>query len=583
MKLYWKLVAYASEKMKYAYASIIFAMISSFLWISSYWILWRFLEELLVKKNFENTKTYAIYMMFSLILYGVFYFFSLWSSHLLAFRLETNLRKKGIQHLLEASFSFFDVQASGKIRKIIDDNAAETHTIFAHILPDLVVAIMLPLLMLAILYKIDFKLFVSLLIMMLVGFYQIKDMIGEKEFMEQYMLALEKMNAEAVEYVRGMQVIKIFRNTVYSMKSFYQAILSYSNLALNYTKSCRNAYVCFQVLFHLFVAFCIPAAIFFLKKGENPDFILAEIIFYTCLSTTLFVCFMRIMYVGMYYFQGSQAIEKLEHLFEEMEIGKQKYGSVQEMKDFTIEFQGVSFRYAQEELIQNLSFRLEAKKTYAFVGFSGGGKSTIAKLISGFYKIQKGKILIGGRDIQEYSRNTLATNIAFVFQNTKLWKTSIFENVKMGRANATREEVLEALRLARCEDILEKFPEREQTIIGAEGVYLSGGEIQRIAIARAILKDAKIIILDEASAGADPENEYEIQQAFTNLMRGKTVIMIAHRLSSIRKVDEILFIENGKIIERGRDSDLMKQEGKYYELQKLFLKANDWKVSYGKN
>lgn len=578
MKIYDKLVKYAPERMGYAYASIAFSILSSISLMASYWFFWKFLKELLVSRDVKNVKQYAILIICWMLLYGVLYFLSLWFSHLLALRLETNLRKSGIRHLLGASFAFFDSHASGKIRKIIDDNAGETHMIVAHLLPDIVLAFMIPFLMVVMLFAVDVRLGVSIIIMMFIGAYQVKDMVGESAFMEKYMASLEKMNAEAVEYIRGMQVIKIFKNTVYSMKSFYESIVSYSDLALNYSYTCRRAYVSFEVVFNLFITFILPIAILCLKQGEDSFVILAKVVFYACLTTSLFICFMRIMYLGMYYLKAVQVIEKLENLFDEMKNGKQPHGNIESVKHFDIEFRNVSFQYQEEKILENLSFQLLEKRSYALVGSSGGGKSTIAKLISGFYKIAEGEILIGGKDIREYSEEALMSKIAFVFQHSKLFKKSIFENVKMGRRDASEKEVLDALRKARCEDILCKFPDREHTIIGAKGVYLSGGEIQRICIARAILKNANIVILDEASAATDPQNEYEIQRAFSNLMKGKTVIMIAHRLSSIRRVDEILVIEKGKIVERGSDEELMGKRGVYHKLQTLFSQVNHWRV-----
>jgi hypothetical protein len=284
------------------------------------------------------------------------------------------------------------------------------------------------------------------------------------------------------------------------------------------------------------------------------------------------------MYLGMHQYMASQAVDKLETLFGEMEENGIKYGTDTYFKDYNIEFKNVSFKYDDKFILENLSFKLNENKTYALVGSSGGGKSTIAKLISGFYKIDEGEILIGDKNITNYSRESLMNNISFVFQNSKLFKTTIFENVKIGNENASYEEVMKALKMARCDDILDKFKTRENTIIGSKGVYLSGGEIQRIAIARAILKDAKIIILDEASAASDPENEHEIQLAFSNLIKEKTVIIIAHRLSSIKNVDEILVVDKGQIVERGTDTELLKNNGRYKFLQDLFSQANEWRI-----
>lgn len=578
MNTYKKLLRYTPGKLHYAYLSIVFSVISTFLSVIPYWYFWKFLNELIVEQNFDNSRYYATIIVVLMLVNALIYFFSLWFSHLLGFRLETNLRKEGIRHLMEASFAFFDIHPSGKVRKIIDDNAAETHMVVAHLIPDTVSALLTPLLVLILTFTIDGKLGFLLLLITLAGLFQIKGMIGNKEFMGKYMEALERMNAEAVEYVRGMQVIKIFKSTVYSFKSFHQAIVNYSDYALNYALSCRRAYVLFQVLFNLFVTFILPFWFFLKTPEEDVSVVLAKVIFYACFVGIMFTCQMRVMYVGMYHFQANQVVDKLEDLFQEMKKQSLTHGTQDRFESFDIEFKNVSFKYDEDYVLKDLSFKLEQKRTYALVGSSGSGKSTIAKLISGFYKVDEGTVEIGGKKIQDYSSEALMKHIAFVFQNSKLFKKTIFENVSMGKPGATYKEVMEALKKARCEDILEKFPKREHTLIGSKGVYLSGGEVQRIAIARAILKDADIIILDEASAAADPENEYEIQQAFSTLMKDKTVIMIAHRLSSIRKVDEILVIDEGRLIERGRDEELMNRDTRYRRLQELFSKANDWRI-----
>lgn len=521
---------------------------------------------------------YATVIVSLLAGYSVVYFCALWASHVLGFRLESNLRKTAINHLMNASFAFFDMNPSGKIRKLIDDNAQETHMLVAHLIPDNISALFTPIFMFIIVFAVDVKLGLLLLAVALIGGAQMMFMMGNKDFMRKYQAALERMNAEAVEYVRGMQIVKIFRSTVESFKAFYEAITGYSDLAYKYTLSCRTPYVMFQVLFNLFAVFTIPAAIYFMNKGADGNLIIAKLVFFICIAGVLFSAFMRVMYVGMYNFQAKSVVDKLETLFADMEKDNLEHGTEETFENFGIEFKNVSFGYTEEKILNDVSFTLEPNKTYALVGSSGGGKSTIAKLISGFYKINSGEILIGGKNISSYSKNALMRSIAFVFQTSKLFKTSIFENVKMGNKNASDEEVMNALRLARCEDILAKFPEREKTVIGSKGVHLSGGEIQRVAIARAILKNADIIILDEASAAADPENEYEIQQAFSNLMKNKTVIMIAHRLSSIKNVDEILVVEDGNIAERGSDAELMQKGGKYNHLQRLYSKANEWRV-----
>ncbi len=578
MDTYKRLFKYTPEKMHCAYISVVCSAASVFLQMGAFWYLWKFLYALLVSKSVTDGSFYATVIVSLLIANIVVSFLAVWASHLLGFRLESNLRKEAIKHLMNASFAFFDVNASGKIRKLIDDNAQDTHMLVAHLIPDNVTAFVTPVLMFAVVFMVDIKLGILLALMAVIGVIQMYFMMGDKKFMQRYQTALEKMNAEAVEYVRGMQVVKIFKGTVESFKAFYEAITGYSDMAYKYTLSCRRPYVVFQVLFNLFTAFTLPVAIYYMNRGADGNLIVAKIIFYICFAGVLFSSFMRVMYVGMYNMQAKNVVDKLENLFADMEKDNLTFGNGEHFEHFGIEFKNVSFGYGEEMILKNVSFILEPNKTYALVGSSGGGKSTIAKLISGFYKVNGGEILIGGKNITSYSKNALMKNIAFVFQTSKLFKTSIFENVKMGNPNASNEEIMHALRLARCEDILNKFEQKEHTLIGSKGVHLSGGEIQRVAIARAILKNADIIILDEASAAADPENEYEIQQAFSNLMKNKTVIMIAHRLSSIKNVDEILVVENGDIVERGSDTELMKKDGKYSKLQKLYSKANEWRV-----
>jgi len=578
MGVYKKLFKYVPEKKYLAFVSMFLAVISAFLSVFAYYVLWQFLYSLLVTGDDSNSKKFALVIVGFLVANVLFIFLATWASHLLAFRLETNLRRTAIRHLMSASFSFFDENTSGKIRKLIDDNASETHMIVAHLIPDNTVAMLTPILMFIAMFLVDWQLGVLLLLITMLGGWLVKNMMGEKTFMDKYMKALEKMNAEAVEYVRGIQVVKIFKGSIESFKAFYDSVVSYSTDVLNYTFSCRAPWVFFQMLFNLFIAFTVPIAIIYLNRGAAPALIISKVIFFASFAGLIYLCFMRVMYVGMYNMQAGAVIDKLETLFADMEQNKIEHGVEEVFANHDIEFKNVTFGYGDENILQDLSFKLSEKKTYALVGSSGGGKSTIAKLISGFYKINGGEILIGGKNISSYSQDALMQNVAFVFQNSKLFKTSIFENVKLGNPKASDEEVRNAMKAAQCEPILSRFKEGENTLIGSKGVHLSGGEVQRIAIARAILKNAPIIILDEASAATDPENEYEIQQAFAALMKDKTVIMIAHRLSSIKNVDEILVIEEGRISERGSHTELEGRVSKYKRLQDLFAKANTWRV-----
>jgi len=578
MNVYKRLFKYVPEKMYCAYISALLAVISAALSILPYWFLWKFLHALIAAKNYAGSQQYAVLIVGVMIVQGLIYFGALWASHLLAFRLETNLKIEGINHLMKASFAFFDTNASGAIRKTIDDNTGETHMIVAHLIPDNITAFLTPLLMIGVMFAVDYRLGILLIAVTIIGAAQVKWMFGNQEFFKIYKDSLDKMNAEAVEYVRGMQVVKIFKSTVQSFRTFYDSIMTYSKYSIEYVYSCRTPFVIFQVIFNIIIALIVPFAIIAMNRGEAAAEILSLVVFFAAFGGIMFSALMRIMYVGMYQMQAQMVVDKFEEIFESMKKDRLEHGALETFDNFDIEFRNVSFKYAKDYVLKDVSFRLAEHKTYALVGSSGGGKSTIAKLISGFYKINEGSILIGGHDIAEYSEKALLSAIAFVFQNAKLFKTSIFENVHIGNPSASHEEVMKALEEARCGDILDKFPERENTIIGAKGVHLSGGETQRIAIARAILKNADIIILDEASAAADPENEYEIQQAFSNLMKNKTVIMIAHRLSSIRSVDEILVIDSGTVIERGSDADLMQKDGQYRRLQEMYARANAWRV-----
>ena len=581
LTVYKKILSYVPKERYLAYIGILLSMLSVVFKVWGYYYLSKFLIEIIVYNNIENAKYYGFCMVGLLIIGITLYGIAGLVTHVLGFRLETNLRKYGIEGLSKASFSFFDTHPSGKTRKIIDDNATDTHMIVAHLIPDNAGAILMPILLLVLGFFVSLKVGIILIILSIVGGISLSMMTGEKEFMKIYQESLETLSSETVEYVRGIQVIKIFGISVESFKALNTAIKNYSKYSLEYAMSCKRGFVGFQWFFFSFIAMVIPILLLFFNI-EDPKMLAVELIMVLFLSGALFVSLMAIMYVSMYAFMGQSVVEKLESIFEEMNSNKLTFGSNEEFKNYNITFENVSFGYTDKKIINDLSFSLEENKSYALVGSSGSGKSTIAKLISGFYKVDSGVIKIGNRSISSYSEEALINNIAFVFQNVKLFKTSIYDNVKIGKADASYEEVMTAMNLAGCNSILDKFSEREQTQIGTKGVYLSGGEKQRIAIARAILKDAKIIIMDEASAAVDPENEYELQRAFSNLIKDKTVIMIAHRLPSIRNADEILVMDNGEIIERGTDRELMALDGEYKKLQSLYNKANEWRVNYEK-
>lgn len=577
MKIYKKLLSYVPESLPLVYIAIFCSIVSAFVVSYGYFLIYKFLKVLIVEENLILAKTFALKIVLTLILGAVIYFISVLITHKVGFHLETVLRKRGIEGLSKISFRFLDINSSGKIRKTIDDNAAQTHTIVAHLIPDNSKAIVMPILVLVLGFFISVRVGLTVLVLTIIAGIILAMMMGGSDFMKIYQESLDNLSNEAVEYVRGISVIKVFGVSVDSMKKLFKLINDYSKYAYAYSKSCKIPYVFFQILF--FGGICvliIPISYF--NLNIEPKVLALELMMSLFLIGLMFTSFMQVMYVSMYTFQGNYAVDTLEKLYSDIENEKIEFGNLTSLKNSDIEFKNVSFSYGNKKVLDNLSFVLEKNKTYALVGSSGSGKSTIAKLISGFYKVDDGEILIGGDNILSFSEDALIKNISFVFQDSKLFKKSIYENIALAKKNATKDEVLNAMKLSLVDKIIEKFKDRENTLIGSKGVYLSGGEIQRIAIARAILKDSKIVIMDEASASIDPDNEYELQLAFKNLMKNKTVVMIAHRLSSIKNVDEIILLENGKILERGSFLDLMNKDSHFKTLNALYKTANDWRI-----
>ncbi|MBZ8022678.1 ABC transporter ATP-binding protein/permease [Streptococcus pneumoniae] len=564
MKIYKKLFAYVQDKKYLGVLAIIFSAISAALTVYGYYLIYKFLDKLIINSNLSGAESIALKSVITLTSGAIFYFVSGMFSHILGFRLETNLRKRGIDGLEKASFRFFDLNPSGQIRKIIDDNAAQTHQVVAHMIPDSSQAIVTPILVLVLGFIVSIRVGITLLALTIIGGLILGAMMGEQEFMKIYQESLSKLSAETVEYVRGMQVVKIFKANVESFKSFYKAIKDYSKYAYDYSLSCKRPYVLYQWLFFGLIAILIIPIVYFMTSLASAKVILLELIMILFLSGVLFVSFMRMMWYSMYISQGNYAVDTLEALYEDMQKDKLVHGNVNNFKNYNIEFENVSFAYNDKAVIENLSFNLEEGKSYALVGSSGSGKSTVAKLISGFYNVNKGSIKIGGIAISEYSDEALIKAISFVFQDSKLFKKSIYDNVALANKDATKDDVMRALKLAGCDLILDKFPERENTIIGSKGVYLSGGERQRLSIARAFLKDAPILILDEITASLDVNNEKKIQESLNNLVKDKTVVIISHRMKSIENADKIVVLQNGRVESEGKHEELL-QKSKIYK------------------
>ncbi|STO01108.1 Lipid A export ATP-binding/permease protein MsbA [[Eubacterium] infirmum] len=578
MDVYKKSFGYVPEYRIFGYLAVLISAISAFLMVFGYYHIYKFFDEVIVKNNLENASVYAIKIVIYLTLAAILYLISGLASHKLAFRLETNLRKRGIDGLTDSSFRFFDTNTSGQIRKTIDDNAAMTHTAVAHMIPDNSQAFLTPILAIVLAFTISIRVGIVIVVLSLVSALILKAMMGNSDFMNVYQAALNKLSSETVEYIRGMQVVKIFGTKLNSFKALNESIKNYSKYAYDYSLSCKRPYVIYQLIFLGLIAIISIPLSFFMTDIGSPEVLIVELIMIFFISGVIMVAFMKIMWASMNIFNAKYAIENLEALYDKMQEDKLTYGSRTHFDNYNIEFENVTFSYGENLVLENLSFSLPERKTYALVGHSGSGKSTIAKLLSGFYKLDAGAIKIGGHPLEEYTKEAIIRNISFVFQDSKLFKKSIYDNVALADETASREDVMKAMSLAGCDEILSKFKDRENTIIGSKGVYLSGGEKQRIAIARAILKDSPIVIMDEASASIDADNEYELQKAFKNLMKDRTVIMIAHRLSSIQNVDEIIVLEGGKLVERGNNESLIQKQGIYSKLLCLYETANDWRV-----
>ena len=509
----------------------------------------------------------------------VIYFAALMCTHIAAFRTARNMRRQGVEHILKLPLGFFTGDQSGRLRKVIDDNAALTEDLLAHKLPDLTAAVVTPIAAVVLLFAFDWRMGLCCLLTMILAFVCRAAMMGGKNagFFHRYQKEIEKMSGEAVEYVRGIPVVKVFQQTVYSFKAFYAAIQSYSDLASQYAMSCRMGQTGFLSCINGAFVLLIPAA-FLLTGGNNGWEVLTDFIFYALFAPACGGMINRIMYASESVMEADEAVMKLDEILSQKPLPLPSAPQIPAGSDIT--FDHVTFQYpdSSRPALQDVSFTVPSGSTVGLVGPSGGGKSTAAVLIPRFWDVSSGSVRIGGVDVRQMAGEELMSRIAFVFQDTRLFKVSLLENIRMARPSASVEEVWAAVRAARCEDILEKLPDGLDTVVGTKGVYLSGGEAQRIALARAILKDAPIVVLDEATAFADPRNEALIQKAFAKLTRGKTVLMIAHRLSTVRDVDQILVLEKGQVQEQGTHRQLLEQGRLYAKMWKDYQQAAAWKV-----
>ena len=578
-----RLLSYAGGHKYFTYASWVLSGISALTALVPFWYIWKIINEVLkASPNFgsaQNLTHYGIMAMAYAIISYLIYIGALLCSHLAAFRIAANMRIDITEHIAKLPIGFTDSFGSGKLRKIINDSTAATETYLAHQLPDKYAAMATPVGLLALLLVFDWRLGLLSLVPVAVGFAVMSAMTGKRmeEKMRQYGNALAAMSNEAVEYVRGIPVVKTFGQSVFSFKKFKATIDEYKKWVLAYTKDMRLPMMLYTAAINGVFAFLILGAFWFTNGTVTSEFFV-NLLFYIIITHVRSVTLTKIMYMSEEGMVIGDAIERIDSVLnaEPMSVGN----NPQNPKDASVELENVHFSYdGKKEAVSGISLKIKGGQTVAFVGPSGGGKSTLASLISRFFDVNSGSIKIGGVDVRDIPKDELMNTVSFVFQNSKLIKASILDNVKMGKSNATDEEVLNALRAAQCMDIIEKFPDGVNTVIGSRGVYLSGGEMQRIAIARAVLKNAPIIILDEATAFADPDNEVKVQTAFAKLSEGKTVIMIAHRLSTVRNADCIYVISDGKIAEYGNRAELIEKKGMFYKMQNDYQSSVGWKVS----
>ena len=578
------LMHYAGSNKYFSYAAIVLAVISAWIALIPFYDIWRIIKEVLeVSPNFSeavNISRYGWQAVCFALLGMVFYIAALMCSHKAAFRVQANMRIDMMKHIMKLPLGYIEAEGTGKIRKIVTDSSSATETFLAHNLPDKAVSVATPIGLLVMMMAFDWRLGLISLIPAVIAFVLMGTlMMGPKmaEDMKQYQNALETMSAEAVEYVRGIPVVKTFGQTVFTFKRFKAAIDEYEKWTLGYTKNMLLPMVAFTTAANGIFAALIIAAFKLTSHGVTNDFIL-NLFFYVLITSVLTVTLMKVAYAGESQMIVDDALNRMYEILETEPLSESKKN--EKPQDPSITLDNVIFAYENSDVnaIDGVNLSVKAGGHIALVGPSGGGKTTLASLIARFWDVKRGAVKIGGADVRNIPSDELMNYVSYVFQDSKLLKMSILDNVRMGRPDATDEEVMQALRDAQCMDIIEKFPDGVNTMIGSKGIYVSGGECQRLSIARAFLKNAPVLILDEATAFADPDNERLVQQAFEKLSKDKTVIMIAHRLSTITNADCIYVLSDGKIAESGRHSELVAKNGIYSRMWNEYNKSVNWQV-----
>lgn len=578
-----KLMDYAGNHRYFTYSSWILSAVSAIIALVPFWYIWKIIREVLaVAPDFSRaqdlTRNGWMAVSFS-VLSVLVYIAGLMCSHIAAFRVASNIRKAAMQHIVKLPLGFAESFGSGKLRKIVNESSAATETYLAHRLPDKAGAIATPIGLLIILMVFDWRLGLLSLVPVILGFLIMMRMTGKgmADKMKEYQNALDDMSNEAVEYVRGIPVVKTFGQTVFSFKKFKGSIDKYSKWAIAYTKELRLPMMFYTAAINSVFAFLIAAGILFTRNGVTDEFLL-NLLFYIIITPVISLTLTRIMFLSEDGMVVSDALQRINSVLDLKPLSQPKNARLP--KDGSVTLENVSYSYdGEKNALSNISVSIKSGQTVAFVGPSGGGKTTLANIISRFFDPQHGRVLIGGVDVKNIAKNDLMNMVSFVFQNSRLIKASVFENVRLARPDATKEEVMQALEAAQCMDIIDKLPRGIDTVIGTKGIYLSGGEQQRIAIARVMLKNSPVIILDEATAFADPDNEIKVQAAFSALSEGRTVIMIAHRLSTVANADCIYVLKEGRLAESGTCKELTEKDGIFAKMWKDYQTSVQWKVS----
>lgn len=578
-----RLLGYAGGHRFLTYASWVFSALSALMALVPFWYIWRILREVLaVAPDFSQAQNLTgngwmavLFAVLSMLVYVA----ALMCSHIAAFRIAANIRKQAMHHIVRLPLGFVERFGSGRLRKIVNESSAATETYLAHQLPDKAGAIATPVGLLALLLVFDWRLGLLSLVPVALGFIIMMSMTGSRmqQKMAEYQNALEDMSNEAVEYVRGVPVVKTFGQTVFSFKRFKASIDNYGKWVIAYTKELRTPMLFYTAAINSVFAFLIAGALFLTRNGVTDEFLL-NLLFYIIVTPVISVTLTKIMFQSENAMIVDDALKRIDSVLDAQPLPQSD--TPEHPRDCSIELEHVTYSYdGEKNAVEDVSLRIEAGQTAAFVGPSGGGKTTLANMISRFFDPQTGRVRIGGVDVRDIPKEELMNTVSFVFQNSRLIKASVLENVRMGRPDATRAEVLKALADAQCMDIVEKLPDGVDTVIGAKGVYLSGGEQQRIAIARVMLRNTPIVVMDEATAFADADNESRVQAAFSALSRGKTVILIAHRLSTIVNADRIFVLKDGRIAESGGFTQLEKNNGVFSEMWRDYQTAVRWKVA----